>query len=79
MVQGALTKLYQAWNRVSRHEVPDADVRRILVRLFLDERRRGWWRRESPPDDLTDRPYRKGQAGKSAGAHRPASAAGLPC
>lgn len=46
LVQTAFTKLYLAWNRVSRHEVLDAYVRQILVRGFLDERRRGWWRRE---------------------------------
>ncbi|MGS2615631.1 SigE family RNA polymerase sigma factor [Micromonospora sp. LZ34] len=46
LVQTAFVKLYLAWNRVSRHEVLDAYVRQILVRTFLDERRRGWWRRE---------------------------------
>ncbi|MFR9778521.1 SigE family RNA polymerase sigma factor [Micromonospora sp. MS34] len=46
LVQTAFTKLYLVWNRVSRHEVLDAYVRQILVRTFLDERRRGWWRRE---------------------------------
>ena len=46
LVQTAFTKLYLAWGRVSRHEVLDAYVRQMLVRTFLDERRRGWWRRE---------------------------------
>ncbi len=46
LVQTAFTKLYLVWNRVSRHEVLDAYVRQILIRTFLDERRRGWWRRE---------------------------------
>ncbi|MGC5032846.1 SigE family RNA polymerase sigma factor [Micromonospora sp. DT229] len=46
LVQTAFTKLYLAWHRVSRHEVLDAYLRQIIVRTFLDERRRGWWRRE---------------------------------
>ncbi|GIH03820.1 RNA polymerase sigma24 factor [Rhizocola hellebori] len=46
LVQTAFTKLYLVWNRVSRHEVLDAYLRQILIRTFLDERRRGWWRRE---------------------------------
>ncbi|MEU8373807.1 sigma factor [Micromonospora sp. NPDC048894] len=56
LVQTAFTKLYLVWNRVSRHEVLDAYVRQILVRTFLDERRRGWWQRERVGDEQTDRP-----------------------
>ncbi|NES13864.1 MULTISPECIES: SigE family RNA polymerase sigma factor [Micromonospora] len=56
LVQTAFTKLYLVWNRVSRHEVLDAYVRQILVRAFLDERRRGWWRRERVGGDDADRP-----------------------
>jgi RNA polymerase sigma-70 factor (sigma-E family) len=55
LVQTAFTKLYLAWNRVSRHEVLDAYVRQTLVRTFLDERRRGWWRRERSTDVPADR------------------------
>ena len=50
LVQNAFTKLYLAWDRVARHEVLDAYVRQVLVRLYLDERRRGWWRREQVMD-----------------------------
>ncbi|MET7672497.1 SigE family RNA polymerase sigma factor [Micromonospora luteifusca] len=46
LVQTAFVKLYRVWNRISRHEVLDSYVRQILIRTFLDERRRGWWRRE---------------------------------
>ncbi|MEO3771720.1 SigE family RNA polymerase sigma factor [Micromonospora sp. B9E7] len=46
LVQTAFVKLYLVWNRISRHEVLDNYVRQILIRTFLDERRRGWWRRE---------------------------------
>jgi len=55
LVQTAFTKLYLAWDRVSRHEVLDGYARRTLVRTFLDERRRGWFRRErvaaAPPEN----------------------------
>jgi RNA polymerase sigma-70 factor (sigma-E family) len=47
IVQTAFTKLYLAWYRVARHEVLDAYVRRIVVRTFLDERRRGWRREQA--------------------------------
>ncbi|MEU8260421.1 SigE family RNA polymerase sigma factor [Micromonospora sp. NPDC048999] len=56
LVQTAFTKLYLAWNRVSRHEVLDAYVRQILLRTFLDERRRGWWRRERVGGEDAERP-----------------------
>jgi len=55
LVQTALTKLYVAWRRVRSDETPDAYMRRILTRCFLDERRRPW-RRESPVEVLDDRP-----------------------
>ncbi|MBG6070142.1 SigE family RNA polymerase sigma factor [Micromonospora ureilytica] len=65
LVQTAFVKLYRVWNRVSRHEVLDSYVRQILIRTFLDERRRGWWRRErvggedaeqaAPPDSPESR------------------------
>jgi RNA polymerase sigma-70 factor (sigma-E family) len=53
IVQTAFTKLYLAWNRVARHEVLDAYMRRIVVRCYLDERRRGW-RRERASGTLPD-------------------------
>jgi len=56
LVQTAFTKLYLVWNRISRHEVLDAYLRQILIRTFLDERRRGWWRRERVGGDASDRP-----------------------
>ncbi|MDT7784892.1 MAG: hypothetical protein QOF58_3311, partial [Pseudonocardiales bacterium] len=54
LVQQAFTKLYLAWRRIERHEALDAYTRQILVRTFLSERRRGWFRFESASDDLTD-------------------------
>lgn len=56
LVQTAFTKLYLVWNRISRHEVLDAYVRQILIRTFLDERRRGWWRRERVGWEDAERP-----------------------
>lgn len=61
LVQTALTKLYVAWRRVRDDEAPDAYVRQILTRCFLDERRRPW-RRESPVDVLQDQPAAGGRA-----------------
>ncbi|MBQ1044197.1 MULTISPECIES: SigE family RNA polymerase sigma factor [unclassified Micromonospora] len=46
LVQTGCTKLYLVWNRVARHDALDSYLRQIIVRSFLDERRRGWWRRE---------------------------------
>ncbi|MFG2064090.1 SigE family RNA polymerase sigma factor [Micromonospora sp. NPDC048871] len=56
LVQTAFTRLYLAWHRVSRHEVLDAYLRQIIVRAFLDERRRGWWRREQVDGAHPERP-----------------------
>ena len=53
LVQTALVKLYVAWPRVRSQEQPDAYAHRILVRCFLDERRRPW-RRESPVEAIDD-------------------------
>jgi RNA polymerase sigma-70 factor (sigma-E family) len=54
LVQAAFTKLYLAWERVSRHEVLDAYVRRIIIHSYLDQRRRGWWFRERVSDALPE-------------------------
>src|SRR5688572_10424512 len=52
LTQTAFTKLYLAWNRVSRHDVLDGYVRQTLVRTFLDEHRLSWWKKVR----VTDRP-----------------------
>lgn len=44
LVQTTLTKVYLAWRKVRRAENTDAYVHTMLMRVFLDERRRGWWR-----------------------------------
>ena len=56
LVQTALAKTFAVWDRVrsdeARGESPDRFVHRVLVRTFLDETRRPWWRRErhGPPE-----------------------------
>jgi RNA polymerase sigma-70 factor (sigma-E family) len=49
LVQAALVKLYVAWPRIRAGGPPDAYVQRILIRCYLDARRRPW-RRELPVD-----------------------------
>ncbi|HEU5007281.1 MAG TPA: SigE family RNA polymerase sigma factor [Jatrophihabitantaceae bacterium] len=49
LVQVALTRLYVSWRRVQHAEAVDAYTRRVLTRVFLDERRRPW-RRELVSD-----------------------------
>ncbi|MGX6607960.1 SigE family RNA polymerase sigma factor [Micromonosporaceae bacterium Da 78-11] len=44
LVQETITKLYARWPRISQADNVDAYVRTMLVRAFLDEKRRGWWR-----------------------------------
>jgi len=54
IVQSTFVKLYRAWHRVSAHHTLDAYTRRILVRTYLDENRRGFFFREKPTADHTD-------------------------
>jgi RNA polymerase sigma-70 factor (sigma-E family) len=55
VVQETLTKLYERWPR--RHGVDnlDAYVNTMLVRKFVDGRRRGWWK-VALTNRLPDRP-----------------------
>lgn len=55
LVQTTLTKLYGTWHRVG-HDRPEAYARQVMLRAHLDERRRGWHRREWPTDELPDWP-----------------------
>jgi RNA polymerase sigma-70 factor (sigma-E family) len=55
LVQTAFVKLYRAWNRIAKHEALDAYTRQIIVRTFLDEARRGFFHRERPTAEQTDR------------------------
>lgn len=44
LVQETLTTVYSRWRLVSAADNVDAYVHRILVRTFISERRRGWWK-----------------------------------
>ncbi|GAA1347927.1 SigE family RNA polymerase sigma factor [Saccharothrix algeriensis] len=46
LVQTTFTKLYLAWKRIDRHDALDAYTRQTLVRTFVSELRRGWFRKE---------------------------------
>ncbi|HEV7652208.1 MAG TPA: SigE family RNA polymerase sigma factor [Actinophytocola sp.] len=48
LVQTTFVKLYRAWHRVAARDNLDAYTRRILVRTYLDENRRGFFFREKP-------------------------------
>ncbi|WP_433161862.1 SigE family RNA polymerase sigma factor [Kribbella sp. CA-247076] len=56
LVQQTFTKLYLGWRRIQRHEAMDNYTRKTLVRTFLSERRRGWFRFESVGSPQADRP-----------------------
>lgn len=51
LTQTTFTKLYRRWHRIERHEVLDQYARRVLLRVFLDERRRPWRREVSHVPD----------------------------
>jgi RNA polymerase sigma-70 factor (sigma-E family) len=52
LTQAAFTKLYRAWPRIERHDTLDQYARQVLLRTFLDDRRRPWRREKpTPPED----------------------------
>jgi RNA polymerase sigma-70 factor (sigma-E family) len=65
LVSTALVKLLRHWRRVSAMENADGYLRRVLLRAWLDERRRPWHREHSravvpdraapPASDVADR------------------------
>jgi RNA polymerase sigma-70 factor (sigma-E family) len=54
LVSITIGKLYRHWTRVAPSPGVDAYVRRILLRVWLDEKRRPWRRREQPTEQLPD-------------------------
>jgi RNA polymerase sigma-70 factor (sigma-E family) len=56
LVQTAFVKLYLVWHRMGHEEKLDAYARQILMRTFLDEKRRGFFRRERPVSGIRDQP-----------------------
>lgn len=59
LVQTTLTKLYIHWLRARKATSLDAYARQVLVRSWLDTRRRGWlrWRADEPVPDLAEGPF----------------------
>ncbi|RMI39523.1 SigE family RNA polymerase sigma factor [Actinomadura harenae] len=57
LTQQTIYKLFVHWAKARRAESLDAYTRVVLVREFLAERRKAWWRRTSlvaPPDRASD-------------------------
>lgn len=61
LVQTALVKMYTAWPKIRSRGAEDSYARRIIVRAFLDEKRRPW-RRERVGLDGFDRPSPSGMS-----------------
>lgn len=57
LVQTALIKLYRSWSRVRTSPTFDNYTRQILVRCWLDERRRLWRRREQRDGVIPETAY----------------------
>ncbi|WP_425430919.1 SigE family RNA polymerase sigma factor [Cryptosporangium aurantiacum] len=77
LVQATLVRLYLHWARVAAATDRDAYVRRVLVRVFLSERRTGWARRVVLVDVAPDSPTTTDADPAAAVAVRTALA-GLP-
>lgn len=56
LVQTALTRMYLVWRRVTRRDRLEGYLRQVVLRAYLDDRRRGWFRRESVCEELPDQP-----------------------
>jgi RNA polymerase sigma-70 factor (sigma-E family) len=54
LVSISIGKLYRHWSRVAASDGVDAYVRKILLRVWLDEKRRPWRRREEPTEQLPE-------------------------
>ena len=54
LVSITIAKLYRHWSRIGTAASLDAYVRKVLLRTWLDEKRRPWHRREQPTDELPE-------------------------
>jgi RNA polymerase sigma-70 factor (sigma-E family) len=54
LVQDTLVRVYRAWPRLERSGDVGGYARRVLLNLYLDDRRRPW-RRERPTDQVPER------------------------
>ncbi len=55
LVSVTITKLYRQWHRVGDHPRVDGYANKILLRVWLDERKRPW-RREQPTEEMPEPP-----------------------
>lgn len=56
LVSITITKLYRHWSRIGGAVSLDAYVRKVLLRTWLDEKRRPWHRREQLTEELPELP-----------------------
>ncbi|MGB3444519.1 MAG: SigE family RNA polymerase sigma factor [Actinophytocola sp.] len=56
LVQTCLIRLYQAWPKVRDKDAADPYARKVLLRCWLNERRRPWRRAESQDGHVPDTP-----------------------
>lgn len=68
LMQIALIKMYRSWSRLERHGELGSYARRVLLRAWLDERRKPWRRSERSYDTLPETP--DAAADPDAVAHR---------
>jgi RNA polymerase sigma-70 factor (sigma-E family) len=54
LMQSALIKMYQAWSRIEQQEAAVNYARKVLLRTWLDEKRRPWRRSEVRQAELPD-------------------------
>ncbi|WP_063795257.1 MULTISPECIES: SigE family RNA polymerase sigma factor [Streptomyces] len=54
LVQQTLIAVYRHWERLDRHDALSAYTRTVMVRLFIDERRKHRWTRELLQDSLPE-------------------------
>lgn len=54
LTQTTFTKLYRHWQRIERHDVLDQYARQVMLRVFLDQRRRPWRREVSVVPDSVE-------------------------
>lgn len=55
LVQTALARTWQRWERIRRHDDPEIYVRRVLLSTWMNWSRRKW-RGERPSNELRDSP-----------------------
>jgi RNA polymerase sigma-70 factor (sigma-E family) len=54
ITQQALITLYRVWPRLDNRGSIDAYARQVVLRIYLNERRRPWRDREQPTDDVPE-------------------------